>query len=146
MNPHLAAFILSSAVTAISIIVIAMLLTALPRFGALGARFAAVATRAPLPDVWVASLTWVPWVIGAVVCGWLGFAGAIVGQMIGLGVWCFVHESMHREAARGPRIVKVLNRTGTPSARLASGNRLVRTANPTPTAASRTVVIKAASR
>jgi len=36
--------------------------------------------------------------------------GSIVGEMATLFCWVFVHELSHREAARGPRIVKFINR------------------------------------
>jgi hypothetical protein len=49
--------------------------------------------------------------MGAVVAGWIGFAGALVGQFVALGIWCVAHELAHRDAARGPRIVKFINRT-----------------------------------
>jgi hypothetical protein len=67
--------------------------------------------KAPIVDVLVAAVTWVPWVWGAVFARWIGLAGAVLGQMAGLYLWCFLHEMLHREAARGPRIVKFLNRT-----------------------------------
>jgi len=67
--------------------------------------------RAPILDVLVALVTWVPWVWGLIFAGWTGFAGVILGQLIGAYAWCFLHETMHRQAARGPRIVKFLNRT-----------------------------------
>jgi hypothetical protein len=47
----------------------------------------------------------------APVMGLAGVIGALVAQMLALFAWCWIHESMHREAARGPRIVKFLNRT-----------------------------------
>ena len=37
--------------------------------------------------------------------------GELIGQLIGLYLWCMTHEMMHKEASRGPRIVKFLNRT-----------------------------------
>jgi hypothetical protein len=67
--------------------------------------------RAPVLDVLVALVTWAPWVFGLIFARWTGLVGAVFGQMIGLYAWCFLHETLHREAARGPRIVKFLNRT-----------------------------------
>jgi hypothetical protein len=40
----------------------------------------------------------------------LGIAGAIVGQIIVVLLWVRGHELAHREAARGPRLVKVHTR------------------------------------
>ncbi|MGH7178349.1 MAG: hypothetical protein ACREJC_13305, partial [Tepidisphaeraceae bacterium] len=72
-------------------------------------RLADASAHAPLLDLWVAILTWIPWVVGGVSGGWIGFAGTLAGQMVALGVWCLGHELIYREAARGPRIVKFIN-------------------------------------
>lgn len=90
--------------------VLALGLTVVPRVGAGGRRLADVLARAPLLDVVVSVLTWVPWVVGLVGGGWLGLAGVLGGQAVALTSWVFVHEATHRRARRGPRIVKVLNR------------------------------------
>ena len=66
--------------------------------------------KAPMLDVWVAALTWWPWVVGALCGGWGAFIGTIVGQGITLLLWCWIHEAANLQAARGPRIVKFLNR------------------------------------
>jgi hypothetical protein len=84
---------------------IALLLTFAPR------RLIDSFTRAPLLDLWVALLTWIPWVIGGIIGGWIGVVGTILGQFIALFLWCFIHEKMHPQAAKGPRIVKFINRT-----------------------------------
>lgn len=76
-----------------------------------GRSFGRLATHAPGLDLWVALLTWAPWVVMIGVYGWIGLPGALLGQMLALYVWCFLHESMHRDAVRGPRIVKFINRT-----------------------------------
>jgi hypothetical protein len=98
-------------VTASAVLALALLLTFVPRFGAGGRRVSDFIARAPMLDVVVASLTWVPWVVASAIGGWRGFVGAIVGQMVAMGLWILIHELMYREAARGPRIVKFLNRT-----------------------------------
>lgn len=67
-------------------------------------------TRAPMLDVIVAVLTWVPWVIAILGGGWAGLLGTFVGQIVTLYAWCWIHETIHREAARGPRIIKFINR------------------------------------
>jgi hypothetical protein len=67
--------------------------------------------KAPIVDVLVALVTWVPWVWGIIFARWIGLAGAVLGEMAGLYLWCFLHEMLYREAARGPRIVKFINRT-----------------------------------
>src|SRR4051812_20994361 len=67
--------------------------------------------KAPIVDLLVAMVTWGPWVWGIVFARWVGLAGAVLGQMAGLYLWCFLHETLHGDAARGPRIVKFINRT-----------------------------------
>src|SRR4051812_34830941 len=111
MHDLILGFIRAVLATALSVGLIAALLTSLPRMGAMGRELSEAFTKAPLLDLWVASLTWVPWVVACVGIGWTGIFAAILGQMIAMGIWCFVHEMMHRDARRGPRIVKFLNRT-----------------------------------
>jgi hypothetical protein len=103
MNLTLCTLLTSAGVTAGGVWLIAMLLTLL------GRRVEAF-TRTPLLDAWVSLLTWVPWVVAGVWGGWIAFAGALAGQFVALFAWCFVHELMHRQHTRGPRIVRVLNR------------------------------------
>src|SRR4051794_27351255 len=108
MNLYLRLFIESAAVVAAWEVILGitcqLIATAPP---SVSSRF----TRAPMIDLIVALVTWVPWVWACLFARWTGLAGAVVGQMIGLYLWCLLHETMHREAARGPRIVKFLNRT-----------------------------------
>jgi len=77
--------------------------------GRISRRLSDVLTRAPGLDVAVAGLTWVPWVVAGVVRGWAGVLGAVAGQVVAYFLWVIVHEFAHRQAVRGPRIVKVLN-------------------------------------
>ncbi|MBX3351793.1 MAG: hypothetical protein KF684_02570 [Phycisphaeraceae bacterium] len=85
--------------------------------------------RAPLLDLVVAFFTVSPWVIGPVVgvhagriapglvgegaslaWGW-GLLAGVAAQIATVLVWSRAHEWRHREAVRGPRIVKALNRS-----------------------------------
>ena len=87
------------------------LLTVLPRLGATGRKVSEAFCRAPWLD---AAMTWfivVPLAAGPAVAGWLGLLAAIVGQLVGLLTWTALHELAHPAVRRGPRIVKVLNRT-----------------------------------
>lgn len=90
---------------------LAAVLTLAPRAGRPGRRLADLLARAPALDVVVALLTWVPWALGAAAAGWWGLAAAVGAQAIVLVVWVMLHEAAHPRARRGPRIVKVLNRT-----------------------------------
>ncbi len=111
MNPLLLDFLRCMAGTVIAVGALAAGLTILPRIGSVGRKVADVFARAPLLDLWVALLTWAPWVVACIASGWIGLAAALAGQMIVLGLWCIIHELMFRKAAQGPRIVKFLNRT-----------------------------------
>lgn len=101
-------FLLMAGSVAISLVSLALLLTALaraPRW--LGDIFA----RAPALDLIVALFTWIPWVVGLLRFGWWGLLAALAGQVATYFVWVAYHEQMYRRDMRGPRIVKVLNRT-----------------------------------
>jgi hypothetical protein len=103
--------VIQSAVwTALAVLALTGALHALPWLGPPGRAGAKWAVRAPGLDVVVALLTWAPWLVGAIVFGWVGFVGAVAGELLALGAWITLHELAHREAARGPRIVKVINR------------------------------------
>lgn len=88
----------------------ALVLHALARLGAPGRAVMGWLSRAPGLDVLVTWFTVLPWLVGAIVYGWLGLLGGIVGQVVGLVLWCWGHELAHRDAVKGPRIVTVLNR------------------------------------
>ncbi|MCB2157035.1 hypothetical protein KQI84_19320 [bacterium] len=71
-------------------------------------RLTEAATRAPLLDILVSLLTWVPWFYAGAKWGWGGFWGCLVGQFIALQVFCIVHTkaSGHED---GPKIRRVLD-------------------------------------
>jgi hypothetical protein len=87
----------------------------LPRLGAPGRSFSAAFCRAPLLDIPITYFTVLPLIVGPIVAGWRGFAGAIVGQVAGVLVWTAIHEIVHRKQTRGARIVKVINRAVGPA-------------------------------
>jgi hypothetical protein len=66
--------------------------------------------RTPMLDVVLGLLSWIPWVIGLRVGGWAMLAGVVAGQVAAVYVWCFCHEMLHRDATRGPRIIKFTNK------------------------------------
>jgi hypothetical protein len=92
------------------LLALALLLSISGRLGRAGRAVAGACTRTPGLDVIVSLFTWVPWVAVGVAFGWRGLLGAILGQVTTLGAWVVLHELTHRDAARGPRIVKFLNR------------------------------------
>lgn len=96
--------------TAVGVSALAAFFTAVPRMGRPGRAFADVCARAPLLDLFVASFTWIPWVIAGIFGGWAALGGAIIGQGIALVLWTIAHEALYRDATRGPRIVKYINR------------------------------------
>ena len=108
MNPHLRLFLESATVVLAWELLLGFTLQLIAKASrAIADRLA----RAPILDLIVAMLTWIPWVWGCLYAGWLGLAGVLLGELIGAYAWCFLHELLHRDAARGPRIVKFLNRT-----------------------------------
>src|SRR5687768_3805554 len=108
MNPALVTFAFSLAITASSLLLLA---SGLMLLGKLSRGASELVARAPLLDVIVASFTILPTVVASILAGWVGFAGALGGQFLALGAFCLLHETIHRDAARGPRIVKFINRT-----------------------------------
>jgi hypothetical protein len=88
----------------------AALLHLLPRMGKAGERLSDSCCRAPLLDVIVCYLTILPLIVGPLVAGWSGLFIGIAAQLATLLIWQTIHETVHRDAAKGPRIVKVLNK------------------------------------
>jgi hypothetical protein len=86
------------------------ILHAIPRLGPAGRRIGAALCRAPGLDGVVTFFTVLPLFVGGLVAGWPGIIGAIAGQVLAVLAWIQIHELAHREAVRGPRIVKSINR------------------------------------
>lgn len=97
-------FLILAGAISLSLLIFAALLSVIPT------RLQDILTKAPWLDGIVSIFTWIPWAVGASILGWRGFLASLVAQIITLTLWCFFHELAHREAARGPRIVKTLNR------------------------------------
>jgi hypothetical protein len=102
---------------AAAVLGLAAFLTVLPRLRVIGGRRVAEhLARAPLLDVMVAGLTWVPWVYGAYQAGWLGVPAALAGQAAAMYAWVAWHERSNRKrpaagaGADGPTIFGTLNR------------------------------------
>src|SRR4051794_36851235 len=94
-----------------AILALAVGLSLLPRVRLIGGRRAADhLARAPLLDILVAGLTWVPWVIGFCRAGWWGILAALAGQVLAMLAWVTWPERVHAAAARGPSIRRTLNR------------------------------------
>src|SRR4051812_10993902 len=85
-------------------------LHAIPRLGRAGKIFSESLCRAPGLDFVVTYFTILPLVYGAAAGGWIGLLAGVIGAVGGMLIWQFVHEQMHAEAVKGPRIIKVLNR------------------------------------
>jgi hypothetical protein len=80
-----------------------------PSLGQAGKRLSDACCRAPLLDAIVGYFTIVPWIVGPAIAGWFGLMSAVLAQVATLLIWQAVHEALHRDAAGGPRIIKVLN-------------------------------------
>ena len=81
----------------------------IPRLGGAGRRIADALCRAPGLDAVITYFTIAPLIVGAVLFGWIGLPAAVAGQVLGMKLWEWAHEFVHRDARRGPRIVKVIN-------------------------------------
>ena len=82
----------------------------LPRLGVAGRRLAEACCRAPLLDVIVCYFTILPLVVGPLIAGWQGLLNGALAQLVTLLTWQTIHEIVHRDAVKGPRIIKVLNK------------------------------------
>jgi hypothetical protein len=87
----------------------AAILHLIPRLGARGRRIGEALCRAPGLDGVVTYFTVLPLFVGGFVAGWRGLLGAVVGQVLAVLTWVQIHELLHRDVVRGPRIVKSLN-------------------------------------
>ena len=76
--------------------------------------------RAPLLDLIIAMLTWLPWLAAGIIAGWLGVLGTILGQCAAMLLWTTLHELAHRDSPEDanngreggvPRINRYLSRT-----------------------------------
>ncbi len=102
-------FFAVAGVTVAAMLTGAAVLHLIPRFGSAGRKLSAVMCRAPGLDVSITYFTVAPLIIGPIVAGWPGLAGAVVGQFTSVYIWEWIHEALHLAARRGPRIVKVIN-------------------------------------
>lgn len=103
---HLVLF--SSAVVVV-LLLSAAILHLLPRLGAAGRWTCDCLQHAPGLDAMVTVFTVLPWVLGAVLFGWMGLLAGVAGQVVALHIWCFLHELANASVKKGPRILKVLN-------------------------------------
>lgn len=94
---------------AIVLLFLAGMLHLLPRCGPFGQMVCEACQKAPGLDGLVTVFTVLPWVMGWVLHGWQGALAGLLGQLVAMHVWIFLHERAHASATRGPRIVKVLN-------------------------------------
>jgi hypothetical protein len=74
-----------------------LILTLLPRLGSLGKNLVETATKAPLLDLILSVMLWVPWLASALVAGWLGAIAALGAQITVMQLWCWIHESSHQQ-------------------------------------------------
>src|SRR5436189_219886 len=79
----------------------AAILHLIPRLGAAGRRMSDALCRAPLLDVTMTYFTVLPLLIGPLVAGWIGLAGAALGQVVGVILWMRIHELANRKHTRG---------------------------------------------
>jgi hypothetical protein len=96
-------------VTLAAMLLGAAILHTIPLLGRAGRRIGDAMCRAPGLDVSITYFTIAPLIVGPIVAGWIGFLGALVGQVASVFLWQWTHEALHPEGRHGPRIVKVMN-------------------------------------
>jgi hypothetical protein len=84
------------------------LLHLLPRLGQAGERLSKACCRAPFLDAVIFYFTVLPLILGPIVAGWPGLLSAVLAQLATLLIWQSIHEALHRDALKGPRIIRVL--------------------------------------
>lgn len=102
-------FLMVSGGTLLAMLLMAGLLHLIPKLGMRSLSDALC--RAPLLDLPITWFTVMPLIVGPILAGWIGLAGAVAGQVASVLIWGWLHELANLRAARGPRIVKQLNRT-----------------------------------
>jgi hypothetical protein len=85
-------------------------LALLSRLGEKNKEISEAFTKAPLLDLIVSMILWVPWLIGGFIAGWLGVLASLVAQFTVMQIWSFLHELAHRqEWEKGSRIYGFMN-------------------------------------
>jgi len=102
-------FLLMAGIVCAAELLVTLILSSLGRAGRTGRRWRDALCRAPMLDGLVALMTVAPPVIGALIDEWRGLGAAIVGQIVALLAWVFLHELVHRKKVRGARLVKAQN-------------------------------------
>jgi len=82
----------------------------LPKLGTLGKHISDSFCRAPWLDFIVFYFTILPLILGPFIAGWMGLITSILSQLATLLLWQSLHEAFHRDAVKGPRIIKVINK------------------------------------
>ena len=85
------------------------LLHLIPRLGRTGRRVSDALCRAPALDLLITYFTVLPLIVGPIIGGWIGLAGAVIGQVAAVLIWQTLHELANRSATKGPRILKLAN-------------------------------------
>ena len=93
----------------LGLLVAASLLHLLPYSGKARESLLDACCRAPLLDGIVCYFTILPLVVGPLVSGWAGLVSGAFAQLATLLIWQSIHEAVHRDATKGPRIIKVVN-------------------------------------
>jgi len=110
-------FLTTALVVALALSALAGVLHLLPRLGPIGRSLSGACARAPMLDLLIVAFQIAPLVGGVAYAGWIGLAGALAGMLIAYFAWVLAHEAANREAVRGARIVKTLDRVAGPGLR-----------------------------
>jgi len=88
---------------------LAWVYTLLPQISKTGRIISDWFTQAPGLDVALATLIWVPWIVGGAIAGWTGWLATLIGQILAMQLWILGHEQLHKQVLAQPRIVSYLN-------------------------------------
>jgi hypothetical protein len=101
-------FLQLTGITTAALLLGAAILHLIPKLGL--RKLADSCCRAPGLDVIITYFTALPMIVGPIYAGWLGFGAAVTGQVLTVMIWTVLHELANRDAVKGPRIVKSINK------------------------------------
>ena len=97
-------------------LILSIVFTLLPKAGKAGQLLSEQFTQAPMLDLALGLLIWLPWIAGLITAGWSGLVAIVPGQILAMKLWIVWHEWSYRKALGKPTNCRVPK----PSLRLVS--------------------------